>query len=244
MRNIFLSVVIVAALVVAGIGGTLADWVEDDYGQFCWDAGYLNLKVDVDGTWLTTLATFDVDGDGDVDADDWYYSDDLGELICQSNIEPTDSGKTSLSFHIEGDSTITGAKVTVGGTIDSLENGMVEPEITAGDTTAIEGELDDFMNIKLWIELDNDGTCEAGDVVLYDGPIAGLIDCIENNPEQLQFELVKCTVYYLVIEWELPGYDVEPNVNQCMTDSLGGNVLFTAEAIHFPTQPNPPILPD
>ncbi|UCH42967.1 MAG: hypothetical protein JSW16_00020 [Dehalococcoidales bacterium] len=247
MRNILLSVVVVAALVVAGIGGTLADWVEDDHGSYCLTAGYLNLRVDIDGNWIMEGPyTADQDPEG-VGVPMAYYADDLGELICESGIEPGDSDETTLSFHIYGDTSITGAKVTVSGTIESLENTVVEPEITAGDRTfgagPDQGELDDFMQIMIWLELDGDNTYEDGEVLLYEGSWAGLIACLENDPSQLEFELVKCVTYYVGFAWELPGYDEEPDVNQCMTDSIGGTVTFTAEAIHAPTQPNPPITP-
>ena len=100
MRNIFLSVVIVAALVVAGIGGTLADWTEDDSGDYCFSAGYLNLRVDkgqmddpnnpgefLPVWFMQTTAGIDYLPLGIPDGvDDPYYADELGSIICIDNM--------------------------------------------------------------------------------------------------------------------------------------------------------------
>ena len=243
MRNIFLSVVIVAALVVAGIGGTLADWTEDDHGDFCWYAGFLNLKVDRaqagEPVYIMQLADFDIDGNTILD--DWYYADDLGTIICDHNMEPGNGGEETLSFHIEGDSTIAGADLTVTGTLTQAENGMQEPEITAGDNTPLEGELADFLYIRIWVEEDGNNVYNEGptECILYEGTLAGLVACAGSGVPS--FYLEKCNVYFLGVQWELAHYTdagviapANANVNQCMTDKIDGTVIFTVDAVHVP----------
>ena len=222
MKNIFLSVVVVAALVVAGIGGTLADWVDTDQGDYCLNAGYLNLVIDIDGIILD-----DEPGDGG----DQYF----GEVFCESVIEPTDSGSTTLSFHVMGDQSIESGELYVRGTWSDDEGSYLEPEYTAGDMTDDEGELQDFLIITIWWDDNDDGVVDATETVIYTGSLEDLMDCIGNDPTDPHYigELTECVTYYLGVKWELPGYDVEPNVNQCMTDSVGGFLYFSAEAVHI-----------
>ena len=66
--------------------------------------------------------------------------------------------------------------------IISNENGIMEPEIDAGDTTPDMGEMQDAVIICLFIDRNDDGFCDQSDTVIYDGPacdIAGAYDLNE-----------------------------------------------------------------
>lgn len=224
MRNILLSLVMVAVLVAGGVGGTLADWRESDHGDYCWDAGYLNLVIDFDGV--------------EVDLD---Y---VGDLICENDIEPGDCGEETLSFHLKG-APASGhyGTLAVTGTLDDFENTCVEPEKTAGDTSQAaedDGELDNVLGIKMWVD-DGDNVWEWGECIIYCGTFADLVTCA-SSLDPIVIPLDICTDYYLGVKWVLPYYDTtywggpctygpftEAQINQAMTDSLSGIVTFTAE---------------
>ena len=234
MRNILLSLVMVAVLVAGGVGGVFADWVEDDESGYCWTAGSLNLKIDIGGIGGIV-----------------YDQQDVPDIICESGLEPGDCGEETVSFHIEGDPA-SGyyANLTISGTCDNKENGMIEPEETAGDTTGGipgmgNGELGDYLVLKLWCD-DGDNIFQMDEHpgILFYGTFNDLMDDIANNPSMLTAQLDICTVYYLGIEWEIAGYGVTyfehsdgtgitpspaDEVNQCMTDSLSGNIYFTVD---------------
>ena len=107
---------------------------------------------------------------------------------------------------------------------------------TAGDTTEFDGELQDFLDIFIWWD-DGDGVYEpAGDDaglggVIFDGTLAQLMCCLSGDGYYVG-QLEECTTFYLGIMWELPGYDVTPNVNQCMSDEVSGTITFICEAVH------------
>ncbi len=254
MKNIFLSVVVVCALAVAGIGGTLADWqLADVEGNYNWDAGFLTLEIDLDGVWL-------VPGAGQLP------EGNVGYLINADSIAPGDSGETTLSFHVYADPADPGAtaNLTVSGFVNSFEHDMLAPEALAGDTTdglgTDAGELQDFLVIKLWFDegstpgWDNyyvgeelvivdseegDNIYQHGEELLYWGIFADMVTCIEGG-YPMTWEVPICETVYLGVSWELADYGTayghsgdeftpSPNndVNQCMTDALDGKVTFT-----------------
>ncbi|MBC7084591.1 MAG: hypothetical protein H5T95_14075 [Firmicutes bacterium] len=53
----------------------------------------------------------------------------------------------------------------------SNENNLTEPEIEAGDTTADEGELDDVLNLRLFLDYDRNGWVGPGDKTIFYGKV-------------------------------------------------------------------------
>lgn len=220
MKKIFLSVVIICALAVAGIGGVLADWVEDDYGDYCASAGYLNLVVDVDNVIL--------DNDAGTGGDQY-----VGQLVCDNNLEPGMGDEVTLSFHVHGDATILGANLYISGTILDDEGLYLEPEHTAGDLTPNDGELQDFLLMKLWWD-DGDNIYQAGEGIIFEGTLTELLCCIGGPAGDGYFVgfLDECVDYYIGVEYHLATYVEDPDVNQVMDDEVCGNIYFVVEAVH------------
>ena len=223
MKNIILSLMMVAVLVTAGVGGVFAGWEEDEVAGYCFGAGMMNLEIDLDGKIYDP------------------FSDDLGsprKIICAEGIEPGDNGKVTVSLHVTSDPSSADYYTTVAIGASSLlddENTLVKPEETAGDTTPGSagiggGELDDFLVITLWWDTDNDGT---GDVQIWTGTYAALVS--QSQPVTLC--LRSCETHYVLVEWELADYgstqSPDSEVNKCMTDSLGGRITFHAEGPEY-----------
>ncbi len=256
MKNIFLSVVVIAALAVAGVGGTLAQWQNEPLeGDYLWDAGFLNLVVDIEGRWLEPVR----DAEGDLS---------IGDLINEDQLMPGDTGHRTFSLHAFADpATGYHAHLTVTGTADNFENGVQDPELAAGDdllnASPNDGELADFLVIKLWWD---EGLTPGWDNSIVDGQVVGPDpeegDNIYQHPERLiywgvfadlitdnalepqELELDISTTYYIGLDWTLadyatpyghtwdsftpsPAVDVPGNVNQAMTDSLDGVITLT-----------------
>jgi predicted ribosomally synthesized peptide with SipW-like signal peptide len=92
MRNIFLSVVVVSALVIAGVGGTLAGFsdTERSLGNY-FEVGNMDLKVDInDGPWLD---------DYELPSGEWG----LPPVVDAAMVWPCNSEDRSFSLHNKSD---------------------------------------------------------------------------------------------------------------------------------------------
>jgi len=87
------------------------------------------------------------------------------------DVKPADYGTNLISLHVnDNDAWIC---LLVDTTADN-DNGLVDPEETAGDTTGgdDEGELDNYLNVALWDDEDKDGIHDVGEAILYSGLLA------------------------------------------------------------------------
>ena len=131
--------------------------------------------------------------------------------------------------------------------IVNYENNRIEPEQAAGDTTTgvAEGELGDFVDMAIWLDIDQSGGWSSGDMYLgSDGSVvnwvsgsslpAGAYDDVNN---------------YAGIDWEpgdgmptLPGsgdldfmvesdFPNDVNDNRTQTDSCVFDINFTLEQV-------------
>ncbi len=233
MKKIVISLMMIAVVIgLVGAGGSIANWVEDEEATFCFDAGYLDLRLDINGTWVEPGI--------------------IPELFCGDKLEPGDSGEVTLSLHVFSDSESAALNVT-GNCVDR-EVGCMDPEGTAGDPSwnnpgDIDGELDDYLMLFLWWDegcipgwqgpptngepLD---PCEGDNVwqeqcepVIYDGNVSELC---EYGLTGVEVDLTVCDTVYIGIAWHMMSYAeaeaaVLPSPNICMTDSLTGTITFT-----------------
>jgi predicted ribosomally synthesized peptide with SipW-like signal peptide len=111
------------------------------------------------------------------------------------------------------------------------ENGLLEPEIEAGDTTADEGELDQFLYLIIWFDDNNDGVKQPGWRVLpggeqpiiegyFDG-LCGIKIPIDGDPT---YDKLKPGMTWTIgIKWSL----ASEVGNIIQSDSLSFDVEFT-----------------
>ena len=74
-------------------------------------------------------------------------------IIQLSNVLPGDRG--TVSFRVTADKTNTDASDTVSPTlgfeiVETAENGIIDPEQEAGDTTENTGELQEYLDLTIW----------------------------------------------------------------------------------------------
>lgn len=82
--------------------------------------------------------------------------------------QPATSYKLSNTGSISGYLNITSAVVV------NTENGIIEPEASAGDVTDILGELGDVVHIDLYFDNDASGWWSTGDVRIYQGYVSDM----------------------------------------------------------------------
>lgn len=230
MKKILISLMMIAVVIgLVGAGGSIANWVEDEEADYCFDAGFLDLEIDINGTWVDPGT--------------------VAELFCEGTIEPGNSGEVTLSLHIYSDSLT--ATLNVTGTCVSLENVCLEPEGTAGDPSwpwispyDTDGELGDYLMLFLWWdwgsdpgwqgaadgdEGEGDNVWQEGEPVIFTGNLSELC---EEGMTGCEVDLTMCDTVYIGIAWNMLTYaEAEalqmPSPNICMTDSLAGTITFT-----------------
>jgi len=235
MKAILYSLMVIA--LVGGMVGTglFAHFTDTETSEGnTFQAGSIDLRIDVDGQWYNGNP-FPLWGDH-VDPD----------------IKPCMGGEETISLHNDGmnDAELVEIIITV---TEDAENGCIEPEITAGDDPDSDnGELDEFLHVTVWkdmydeggVDLDGDGVVEfPGDnifdeteeEVLADDMIADILaDLGYNGPGAYTMTLTEpmslpvCEVKYLGMAWH---FDQPDDVNLSMTDSFGGTFTFKIQHV-------------
>ena len=97
--------------------------------------------------------------------------------------------------------------------VQGLENGITEPEAEAGDTSADVGELQNVLNLRLWVDADGDGWMGNSTVepVLFNGRLKDLPSDLDANIPMPAGATVKLGV--LFDWWSAP-------VSDAVTDNL------------------------
>jgi hypothetical protein len=130
-----------------------------------------------------------------------------------SDLHPGDSGTLSVDLRLVGGPAQLWLRADAG---EFTEGGLIEPERTAGDDTAV-GELQSHLRVTLWLDSDGDGVLDADESVFYDGPAEGLGTLAEGVPfvgddasgadETPEVEDAGCLApdtYPVALRWHLP----------------------------------------
>ena len=133
------------------------------------------------------------------------------------------------------------------GSINNYENTRSEPEEAAGDTTsgATEGELGDFVDIAIWLDMDRSGGWNTGDMYLKsDGTVVNWV-----SGSSLPSEAYDDINNYAGVDWEttdgmptmagaadldfMVEYDFPSDVNdnRAQSDSSVFDITFTLEQV-------------
>ena len=191
-----IMVIAVAATMIVGASTAYFSDVESSNGN-TFTAGKLDLKID----------------GGDVNV----------VKFNSTNMKPGDqpTGKYTLT----NAGTINGYLDITKVTVTNSENGLTEPEIEAGDTTADVGELAQLLNIRLYFDNDKDGYISIGDTMIYDGKISNMPASFELNkmiPAGGTIDIIGNAV----IDWW-----ASPQDNLAQSDSCTYSLEFTLSQI-------------
>lgn len=166
---------------------------------------------------------------GDVQEDTGLTDDTEGEtggvgLIVDEAVVPGDSGSVTMRAELlERDTTTANAELyLVYRLSETAENDINEPERKAGDTSPTDGELDDFTEIRVWVDdgiLTGNGELEdlpvIGDETVASGTLAELSTSeLAGNPAEntggyrISVDSETClspgTEVYVSFEWRIP----------------------------------------
>jgi len=202
MKKILVSLSIITAMLSAAVIGATASFFNDtetSAGNVL-GSGTLDLKVD--------------------NQDDPYvYYFDVRDL------KPTDGGEHT--FNLKNTGSITGALSMEIKNYINDGNGLLEPEIEAGDASdgIGEGELDQQTMVKIWLDDDCQNDYDANDEMIFEDYADNIptdVDLLENRNISLAENEIQCIA--LAYEFE-EGLDN----NLAQGDSFGFNILFGLE---------------
>jgi hypothetical protein len=163
-----------------------------------------------------------------------------GAVISLNNVLPGDSGTFSFRFEVvpdsESDSPSVEPRLSLNLT-ETAENGINEPEEKAGDGSPNTGELQDYVDVKLWYDegLANypvlgggNATQDLGESLITDddgaeGTLAEVSDAVDDVPLDRNGCLNTDETLTVTFGWEFPSGDGSENVVQ------GDSVTFDLE---------------
>jgi len=202
MKKILVSLSIITAVLSAAVIGATASFFNDtetSAGNVL-GSGTLDLKVD--------------------NQDDPYvYYFDVRDL------KPTDGGEHT--FNLKNTGSITGALSMEIKNYINDGNGLLEPEIEAGDASdgIGEGELDQQTMVKIWLDDDCQNDYDANDEMIFEDYADNIptdVDLLETKNISLAENEIQCIA--LAYEFK-EGLDN----NLAQGDSFGFNILFGLE---------------
>lgn len=137
-----------------------------------------------------------------------------------SNMKPGDQPTRNWTLSNVG--TINGYLDLENILVTSQENDCLEPESEAGDTTCTpslgSGELQDVINLRLYLDKDKDGYWSTGDIMIYNGKLGN----IAGNYDQNELIAVGSDVRInAVVDWWSTGDD-----NKAMGDGATFDMTF------------------
>jgi spore coat-associated protein N len=222
MKKVIVLSLTVLLIAAAAGGGTWAYFSDTETSQDnTLIAGTLNLKV----------------GDNDPCTE----SIDLG-----IQLKPGDSGNAA-DWTMANTGSISGSLGIGISNIANYENTRIEPEEAAGDTTsgADEGELGDYVDIAVWLDVNRSGGWDSGDMYLKsDGTVVSWASGSSvppeayddlNNYDSAAWDaadglptIASGDDLDFMVEYDFPS---DPNDNRAQSDSSVFDINFTLEQV-------------
>lgn len=169
--KIMMSILLLVITISMVVGGSFAYFSDSETSiGNTFTAGTLDLKIN----------------DGDVNVVAFNVTN------MAPGAQPVRSFKLGNTGSIGGFLNITAVAVT------NLENGIIEPEASAGDTTDPLGELGNVVNIRLYFDNDADGYFSTGDVMFYNGLVSAMPASFIVNKAMAAGAIVKINA---VLDW-------------------------------------------
>jgi hypothetical protein len=92
-------------------------------------------------------------------------------VVTLDDVKPGDCGTITAALHVCENPSRLWLAVDL---VDAAENDYRPEEVAAGDTTPDAGELQDLVEVTVWIDDDADGETGPAERVVYEGTLAGL----------------------------------------------------------------------
>jgi len=133
-----------------------------------------------------------------------------------ANMRPGNQPKGS--YNLKNVGTINGFLDLENIVVTSAENGRLDPEIAAGDTTDGVGELQNVLGVYLFVDYNKDGWFSVGDKAIYNGLAKDMPSNFElNEPLAAGADI---NIRGIINWWSTP------NDNQAQSDSMTIGITF------------------
>jgi len=193
MKKFLFSLVVLGITSVLAVGATTAYFSDTETSSAnTFTAGTLDLKLD--------------GGDTDI-------------VKFSPTVRPGSQPKGTFRFKNVG--SLPGKLILSSVTITDRENGRIEPEIEANDTTDGVGELSFLVDLTIFYDVDKSGWYSPGDIEVFDGRVNTLssaLDLISNIPAGEEENIV------FIFNWQS-----SPNDNLAQGDDFILDLAFTLE---------------
>jgi len=196
MKKILTSVLTIALVVTVVTGATVANFFDTETSTGnTFTAGSLDLKID--------------------------GGDDNVVKFNLTNMRPGD--QPNRSYKLQNAGSITGLLDIEEIVVTSYENGCVEAEVEAGDTTCDNpgegaGELQNVLGISLFVDYNKDGWFTTGDKVIFNGMMKDLPTSVDLNESLTPGQEKNITA---IVNWWST-----PNDNLAQGDSVELDITF------------------
>jgi hypothetical protein len=220
----------------AGVGLGSAGYIGDrEHFPNVTTAGTLDLKLGYRSTYNGEVLDAVPVGSGPVaDCESAGLVDGSGvPVVDLADVKPGDFGTITATLYVCANPSRLWLAVDL---LDAAENERRSEEVAAGDDTTDAGELQDLVEVTVWIDGDGDGTVEDGDRVVYEGTLAGLTTAAEGSGGGGGGRLLlthdddgpTCVEEALTVtvDWCLPLDG--PDHNRATTDSVAFDCRFAA----------------
>ncbi|AZH25393.1 hypothetical protein [Haloplanus aerogenes] len=159
-------------------------------------------------------------------------------VVDLADVKPGDCGTITAALHVCENPSRLWLAVDL---VDAAENTYRPEEIIAGDETADAGELQELVEVTVWIDADADGVVDEAERVVYEGTLAGLatvtasgvlLTADDDGPTCAE------GIVTVSVAWCLPLDG--PDHNRAITDTVAFDCRFAAvQCRHDPTGWNP-----
>lgn len=240
-----LSMIVAVAAIVIGATGAFFNDTEQSNGN-TFTAGEVDLKIDStchydgmvckDKVWVEEESGSSTYPElvGKACSCTWAIDDLTGQpFFNYADVKPGDKGENTLSFHISSNPVWACLKVS---NVFDKDNTCTEPEEKTEGSCTTDGELDENMLVRAWVDDSEGGKCDnvyqAGEQLITNGFIKlsdvlgeGVLPIASKDANaQLQTPL-PAGDYCIGVEWKVPG----ETTNIAQTDSVGADLEFFVE---------------
>ena len=153
-KKLIISLSVIGLAAAVAIGGTIAYFNDTETSEGnTFTAGELDLKIDNTSYYNGELNTETT----------WTYQDPIGLFFNFQDLKPGDWGEDTISLHVYDNDAWACMDFNL---YNADDNGLIEPEESAGDTTdgPGRGELQNQINFVWWAD-DGDNVLEEGENV-------------------------------------------------------------------------------
>lgn len=233
MNKVLLSLLTVAGVGVLAFGATQAFFSDTETST-----GNVLQAGSID---LTVTGNFTSPANGST-GNFVFPQGSVNGLFAFTDLKPGDTGTGKVTINATSNPYWACVGLT---NLEDNENLIVDPEAEAGDTTADNGELDNFLRVAVWKDTDNDGVYDGGETQLAGSPFLAsslsttpwlpLADSTGSGPLG-NTALTPATPYSIGMSYCFGTFDtnlvcssgINPLHNQAQTDSLKGDLEFYA----------------